>query len=136
MWVALLTERVRRVNHALVDNASQVTHLRRMYVWSVEFGLIDTQDSFSIYGADLISAPTEFRTVCEKTPTLPYCLDIVHYENAFSEMLDQYFVARDFEHLDTVLSEYERLMQVSSVPQRSGIRELVPHATRQGSRHA
>ena len=128
---------VLRINRALVDNASQLTHLRRMYIWSVEFGLIGDTSAFSVYGAGLLSAPSEFRIVCNESPrVLPYSLDVIHYENAFSDPLAQYFVARDFSHLDEVLTAYELQMQRDAEIRTSEIREIVPGARQQRRGHA
>src|SRR6185312_4765546 len=53
-------ERVQRVHRSLGRNASELTHLARMYLWSVEFGLLGRSDSFQVYGAALLSSPGEF----------------------------------------------------------------------------
>ena len=125
--------RMQQVIRRIRENTSELTHLRRLYVWSVEFGLLGSSDNFSIHGAALLSSPAEFRTVCAGTPTLRlFGMDVIDRENAFSDVLNQYFVARDFAHLEEVLSSYEqRMLQHRARSCASEIRELVP-ATGEG----
>ena len=126
-----------RIIASLAVSASELTQVRRMYVWSIEYGLIGSREHFWIYGAALLSSPSEFRSVCEGTPRItPFSLDVIHHENAFSDMLAHYFVARDFRHLDDVLAECEANMTHSNVPLRSDIREVLPVTGNRRSRHA
>jgi phenylalanine-4-hydroxylase len=110
--VAAAEARVNRVNLALADDASEVTALRRLYVWSIEFGLLGEPGDFRVHGAALLSSPAEFRAVrARDSLTLPYSLQALRHENAFSEVLTQYFVARDFAQYENVLAEYESTMR-------------------------
>jgi len=110
--IAAAEARVNRVNSALAHNASEVTALRRLYVWSIEFGLLGEPRDFRAHGAALLSSPAEFRAVrADDSQTLPYSLQTLRHENAFSEMLTQYFVARDFTQYESVLAEYEETMR-------------------------
>jgi phenylalanine-4-hydroxylase len=133
-----LERRVRAVNGELVSNASEVTHVRRMYIWSVEFGLIGDVHEFTIHGAGLLSAPLEFKAVCEGAASImPYSLDVVQYENAFSDLLEQYFVAPDFACLHDVLDGYETRMQYGDPALRaSEIRGILPTTAERKRNHA
>src|SRR5262249_27650909 len=94
--IAEAEARVMRVQNALRQSASELTHLGRMYLWSVEFGLIGGPGRFSVYGAALLSAPAEFRKVCDGGANLaPYSLDVIDHDIAFSDLQKRYFVARD-----------------------------------------
>lgn len=130
--------RVQRVNRAVANNASELTHMRRMYIWSIEFGLIGEPNAFLVYGAGLLSAPSEVRTICDGASCrVPYSLEVVNYEHAFSDLQPQYFVARDFSHLREVLTDYEQGMR-NRVPEAraSEIREIAPTNRRQRSDNA
>ena len=106
--------RVTRVREALDTNASQLTHLARMYLWSVEFGLTGTREEIVIHGAALLSSPTEITALCEgRSTVLPYSIDVIHSDVAFTELQKQYFVARDFAHFQQVLCRYEGRMDGS-----------------------
>jgi phenylalanine-4-hydroxylase len=114
--VARAEARVSRVNRALGGLASEVTCLRRMYVWSIEFGLLGDCHQFSIHGAALLSSPNEFHAArSSHAKILPYSLAVVHHENTFSDLLGQYFVATDFAQLLAVLMEYAGRMQQPEV---------------------
>jgi phenylalanine-4-hydroxylase len=129
-------QRVVRVHEELQTNASELTLLTRFYLWTVEFGLLGDQQKFSVYGAALLSSPAEFRAVCDNAaPILPCTLDVIDKDISFSDLQRQYFVARDFAHLNEVLSSYERNMEYHNAPPRmSDVREIVGKGDR--SRHA
>ncbi len=118
--------RVLRVNRRLARQASELTRLMRFYLWTVEFGLLGNADEFCVYGAALLSSPTEFRSVCDgQAPILRCSLDVFERDITFSDLQSQYFVARDFDHLDDVLTGYELTMQRAGLSLRSDIREIV-----------
>jgi phenylalanine-4-hydroxylase len=102
--------RVRRVHRALITRASDLTHLRRMYLWTVEFGLIGEPEAFRVYGAGLLSANAELRAICAGAirPSR-YSLEVIDQEIEFSDMQEHYYVASDFAHLHEVLTTYERV---------------------------
>jgi phenylalanine-4-hydroxylase len=134
--IAAAEMRALEVHRALRDNASAMTHLSRMYLWSVEFGLVGDIDQFLVHGAALLSAPTEFRALCERrTRPLSYSLDVIHRDISFSDLQAEYFVARDFAHLTEVLEEYESHMPGdSSETRRSEVRQIARPS--QERRHA
>jgi phenylalanine-4-hydroxylase len=118
--------RLSDVYRCLEQDASELTRLRRMYIWSIEFGLLGTPDAYSIHGSALLSSPTEFRAACQgAAPIVPYSLAVVDCENAVSDLLTQYFVASDFAHLRDVLAAYEKDMtRPTTDPPLSGDREI------------
>ena len=127
--VARAEATVEGVYSRLLENASEVTCLRRMYIWSIEFGLFGTPDDFTVHGAALMSAPTELNRVLSGEARLePYSLDSICHENSFCDLLEQYFVARDYAHLHEVLAAYATSVEgrESYIPRTSEIRELRP----------
>jgi phenylalanine-4-hydroxylase len=125
--VAEAEERVVNVQRLLETQASELTHLARMYLWSIEFGLVGAADSFQVYGAALLSAPTEFRAVCEADPVIvPYSVDVIDHDIEFSDLQRRYFVTSDFAQLHDALSDYELIMQHRQAMNRaSGFREIL-----------
>lgn len=106
--LAAAEARVARLNFELSRNASEATSLRRLYVWSVEFGLLRGPAEFRVHGAALLSAPAEFGALCSNNcAVMPFSNAIFEYENAFSEAQAQYFVAGDLSNYQGVLAEYE-----------------------------
>jgi phenylalanine-4-hydroxylase len=127
--VARAEATVAQVYRELVANASEVTCLRRMYIWSIEFGLFGSREDFTIHGAALMSAPTELSRVLSGTARLePYSSAVIRHENSFSDLLERYFVARDYAHLHEVLSAYAASMHQAIIPGTSEVRELRPRA--------
>jgi phenylalanine-4-hydroxylase len=111
----------------LSANASEVTCLRRLYIWSIEFGMFGTLEDFTVHGAALMSAPTELNRVLSGAARLePYSMAATRHENSFSDLLDRYFVASDYRHLHDVLSTYADTMHQSFIPGTSEVRELRP----------
>ena len=54
-----------------------------MYLWSIEFGLMGNPSAFWVYGAALLSSPTEFRAVCEAPSRVrPYSLEVIDHDIA------------------------------------------------------
>jgi phenylalanine-4-hydroxylase len=129
--------RVGRVQRALKREASELTHLSRMYLWSLEFGLLGTPGNFSIFGAALLSSPAEFRTLCDagRRPE-PYSLDVIHHDIDFSDLQASYFVAKDFAQYDEVLAEYEIGMRGKVDVRTSEIREIATGERAGRRRHA
>jgi phenylalanine-4-hydroxylase len=127
--VARAEATVAEVYRELVSNASEVTCLRRMYIWSIEFGLFGSREDLTVHGAALMSAPTELSRVLSGGARFePYSTAVIRHENSFSDLLEQYFVAKDYAHLHEVLSAYAASMHRANNPGPSEVRELRPRA--------
>jgi phenylalanine-4-hydroxylase len=112
--------RVLRASRELAADPSRRTRLERMYLWSVEFGLLGTVDDFKVHGAAILSAPAEFHALRSRAiQPLPYSLAVIDREYAFTELQRAYYVARDFAQLHEVLDEYEATRRRGST-ERSG----------------
>ena len=95
----------------VVQSPSEFTHLSRMRLWSVEFGLIGSASEFKIFGAGLLSSRLEGESAFGRAvPKIPYGSDVIHYEFDVSDMQSQLFVTPDFEHLRDVLYSYADTM--------------------------
>jgi len=104
------------------EDASEVTCLRRLYTWSVEFGLFGSTEDLVIHGAALLSAPAELRRVATGGATLaPFSLDVIHHENAFSDLLERYFVAKGYAELHDALGTFAASMRS---PMTTDVHEL------------
>lgn len=123
-----LAEAEARVLHArqeLAVNPSERTHLERMYLWSVEFGLLGTIDDFRVHGAAILSSPAEFRPLCtQAVRPSPYSIEVIHRDYAFTELQTAYYVARDFAQLHDVLGEYEATGQRRRTDRTDEVRGL------------
>jgi phenylalanine-4-hydroxylase len=102
--------RVTAAQHALAAAPSPLTRLDRMYLWSIEFGLMGTPSDFRIYGAGLLSSCGEVEALCTGNACIvDYCHAVIDRDIKFSDYQSIYFVARDYAHLNTVLTEIQDL---------------------------
>lgn len=99
--------RVSAVQADLSRSASELTHLSRMYLWSIEFGLMGSVNDFRMYGAGLLSSPSESRLVASGSArVVPYTLDVIQHDIHFSDPQSRYFVASGYEQLHEELTRY------------------------------
>jgi phenylalanine-4-hydroxylase len=105
--VARAQARVDEIERELAARPSALTSLGRMFVWTVEFGLLGDPGAFTLYGAGLLSSDREAGAVCDGvTPVIPYSLDVIGTAFDLSNPQKQLFVARDFAQLNATLAEY------------------------------
>lgn len=101
-------QRVEHIQRGLGQAPSMLTQLGRMYLWSIEFGLMGTPREFRIYGAGLLSSVAEIRAVCRgRAPIREFSQAVITRDIHFSDLQSTYFVARDYVHLHNVLSSLE-----------------------------
>lgn len=105
----LAEARVADIQRRLARRPSALTELGRLYVWTIEFGLMGTAAEFRIYGAGLLSSPAETRAVCLRhAPVRGLSPAAVRQDIHFSDLQSAYFAATDYEQLHRVLSAVER----------------------------
>jgi phenylalanine-4-hydroxylase len=101
-------ERVAKAQAGAQREPSRLTELSRMYLWSIEFGILGEATDLRICGAGLLSSSAELRLVCGGGASLsPYSVDVVRHDICFSDPQMRYFVARDHAELHCVLTQYE-----------------------------
>ncbi len=92
---------------------SEMTAIRNLHWWSVEYGLIGTPEQPKIYGAGLLSSIGESKwCMSEKVAKLPYSLEASEINFDYTKPQPQLFVTPDFAHLSFVLEEYANRMAV------------------------
>jgi phenylalanine-4-hydroxylase len=91
---------------ANVTYVSEATKVSRLYWWTAEYGLIGDVNRPKIYGAGLLSSIGESKNfLSNKVKKIPLSLDCINYSFDITEQQPQLFVAKDFAHLNQVLSE-------------------------------
>lgn len=84
-----------------LNNAAVVAMLGRLYWFTIEFGLIKTNNELKIYGAGIISSYSETKFSLSSEPKhLPYNAEVIMntpYEN--DHIQDTYYVVDSFEQL-------------------------------------
>jgi phenylalanine-4-hydroxylase len=100
--------RVAAAQHTLASQPSLLARLDRLYLWSIEFGLMGSPTDFRAYGAGLLSSAGEVEALCTgHTPILEYSSAVTDYDIHFSEYQSVYFVAKDYAQLEAVLASVE-----------------------------
>src|ERR1043165_1704813 len=96
---------------ANLGEPSEMALLSRLHWWTVEYGLIGTQESPKIYGAGLLSSIGESVSCLEPhVKKIPYSIDAQNQAFDITTKQPQLFVCRDFKHLMDVLEEFANTM--------------------------
>jgi phenylalanine-4-hydroxylase len=100
--------RVEAAQQALAAAPSPLAQLDRLYLWSIEFGLMGTADDFRIYGAGLLSSAGEVQALCARNaPVIDFSMAVTDRDINFSQYQSVYFVARDYARLNEVMTEIQ-----------------------------
>jgi phenylalanine-4-hydroxylase len=103
--------KVQQIHQQLMLSPSEVTHLSRIFLWSLEFGLIGTQNDFQIMGAGLLSSHREGQFVYSGSAELHnYSLDVIRHDIQFADVQTRYFIAPSCDRMVEVLDAYRRQM--------------------------
>lgn len=90
---------------------SEMSRIRNLHWWTVEYGLIGTLDNPKIYGAGLLSSIGESKSCMEPEVTkLPYTLAAADVEFDITQPQPQLYVTPDFAHLNFVLEQFANQM--------------------------
>ncbi len=97
-----------------IDNLgvpSEMSLIRNLHWWTVEYGLIGDISNPKIYGAGLLSSLGESRSALKPDVIkLPYTLDAMDYSFDITKPQPQLFVTPDFKHLTKVLNQFADTM--------------------------
>lgn len=86
---------------------SEMSLIRNLHWWTVEYGLIGDLHKPKIYGAGLLSSIGEsFSCLQDDVEKLPYSIDAVNYGFDITTRQPQLFVTPSFEYLTTVLCQF------------------------------
>ncbi|MHC1706356.1 MAG: aromatic amino acid hydroxylase [Bacteroidales bacterium] len=110
-------EEITRALHTLefieknIGEPSEMSLIRNLHWWTVEYGLIGSLDKPRIYGAGLLSSIGEsYSALNNGVKKLPYTLAAMHTSFDITTKQPQLFVTPDFEHLTNVLEEFADTM--------------------------
>ena len=96
---------------ATMGPASEMSLIRNLHWWTVEYGLIGTVNDFEIYGAGLLSSIGEsINCMKPSVKKIPYTLDAVNFNFDITTQQPQLFVTPDFNHLNEVLNDFAKNM--------------------------
>tara|TARA_R110000787_G_scaffold96274_3_gene199591 strand:+ start:6722 stop:8446 length:1725 start_codon:yes stop_codon:yes gene_type:complete len=92
---------------------SEITLIRNLHWWTVEYGLVGTVDDPKIYGAGLLSSIGE-STSClkDEVKKIPYSINAAYQSFDITKPQPQLYVTPDFAYLQEVLEEFANTMAV------------------------
>lgn len=96
---------------AIKEVPSEMSLIRNLHWWTVEYGLIGELEKPKIYGAGLLSSIGEsYSSLQPSVKKLPYAIDAANYNFDITTRQPQLFVTPDFQHLVSVLEEFANTM--------------------------
>ena len=96
-----------------IGELSEMSLIRNLHWWTVEYGLIGDLNKPGIYGAGLLSSIGESQNALgDNVKKIPYDINAKDFGFDITTMQPQLFVTPDFAHLTTVLREFELSMAI------------------------
>ena len=92
---------------------SEISLIRNLHWWTVEYGMVGTVEDPKIYGAGLLSSIGE-STWCMKNEVkkMPYSIEAAYQDFDITKPQPQLYVTPDFAYLQEVLEEFANTMAV------------------------
>lgn len=104
---------------------SEMSRIRNLHWWTVEYGLIGTVDNPKIYGAGLLSSIGESAwCMTDNVKKIPYDISAADQSFDITKPQPQLYVTPDFAHLSLVLEEFANTMALRTGG-LSGIKKLI-----------
>jgi len=104
---------------------SEMSRIRNLHWWTVEYGLIGTVDNPKIYGAGLLSSIGESAwCMTDKVKKIPYDISAADQSFDITKPQPQLYVTPDFAYLSLVLEEFANTMALRTGG-LSGIKKLI-----------
>lgn len=109
---------------ASMGEPSEMSLIRNLHWWTVEYGLIGDLKAPRIYGAGLLSSIGEsYNCLLPHIKKIPYSIQAANYNFDITTQQPQLFVTPDFNHLSDVLNQFANGMAL-----RTGGKEAVNKA--------
>ncbi|MDO5510098.1 MAG: aromatic amino acid hydroxylase [Weeksellaceae bacterium] len=90
---------------------SEMSRIRNLHWWTVEYGLIGSVDDPKIYGAGLLSSIGESKScLLDHVKKIPYTIQAADVSFDITKPQPQLFVTPDFAHLNFVLEQFANQM--------------------------
>ena len=104
---------------------SEISLIRNLHWWTVEYGLVGTVKDPKIYGAGLLSSIGESEwCMKEEVDKIPYSIDAAYQDFDITKPQPQLYVTPDFAYLQEVLEEFANTMAVRKGGWR-GLKKLI-----------
>lgn len=104
---------------------SEISLIRNLHWWTVEYGLIGSIETPKIYGAGLLSSIGEsVWCMKDEVKKIPYSIDAAYQDFDITKPQPQLYVTPDFAYLQEVLEEFANTMAVRKGGWR-GLKKLI-----------
>ena len=104
---------------------SEMSRIRNLHWWTVEYGLIGTVDNPKIYGAGLLSSIGESAwCMTDNVKKIPYDISAADQSFDITKPQPQLYVTPDFAQLNSVLEEFANTMALRTGG-LSGVQKLI-----------
>lgn len=105
--------------------ASEMSMIKNLHWWTVEYGLIGDLKNPKIYGAGLLSSIGESKScLLDDVKKIPYTIEAAYQNFDVTKPQPQLFVTPDFAHLSFVLEEFANTMAIRKGGV-SGVQKLI-----------
>ena len=106
--ILLAKNALNNAEKALRENPSSQYKLDKLFLWTIEFGLIKSHSIPKLYGAGLMSSSLEAEAICQgNIKIFPFSLEDMMKDFHFSDLQDQVFVADSFQSLRENLAKFK-----------------------------
>jgi len=106
-------------------NPSEISLIRNLHWWTVEYGLVGTVENPKIYGAGLLSSIGEsVWCMKDEVKKIPYSINAAYQDFDITKPQPQLYVVQDFAYLQEVLEEFANTMAVRKGGWR-GLKKLI-----------
>ncbi|GER58025.1 aromatic amino acid hydroxylase [Patiriisocius marinus] len=110
--IELAEKRVEELQNKEVT-PSEISLIRNLHWWTVEYGMVGTLENPKIYGAGLLSSIGESEwCMKDEVKKLPYSIDAAYQDFDITKPQPQLYVTPDFAYLQQVLEEFANTMAV------------------------
>lgn len=117
-------ERVEELQNKKVK-PSEISLIRNLHWWTVEYGMVGTVENPKIYGAGLLSSIGEsVWCMKDEVKKIPYSIDAAYQDFDITKPQPQLYVTPDFAYLQEVLEEFANTMAVRKGGWR-GLKKLI-----------
>jgi phenylalanine-4-hydroxylase len=104
---------------------SEMSLIRNLHWWTVEYGLVGTLDDPKLYGAGLLSSIGESKSCLDpEVEKRPYSIDAAYQDFDITRQQPHLYVTPNFAHLSEVLEEFANTMAVRKGGHR-GLQKLI-----------
>ena len=127
----ILPEAIQKAQEVVIElqakdvEMSEMTKMRNLQWWTVEYGLIGSVDNPKIYGAGLLSSIGESQwCMSDEIKKIPYSIDAANQEFDITKPQPQLYVTPDFSYLMEVLEAFANTLSLRKGG-ASGLNKLI-----------